>query len=49
MFTWILIAIAIAAIFGIINIEQIKNQALELYHKFQPHLQNILNKIKEKK
>lgn len=49
MFTWIIIAIAIATIFGLVNVEQLKSKALEIWSKFLPLFQKIMCKIKEKK
>ena len=42
MFTWILIAIVIAFIFGVIKVEQVKNAA----KKYGPQAREILNKAK---
>lgn len=49
MITWIIIAVAIAAIFGLVNIEQLKNKTMEAWSKLLPHVQKIISKIKEKK
>lgn len=42
MFTWILIAIVIAFIFGVIKVEQVKNAA----NKYAPQARELLNKAK---
>lgn len=42
MFTWILIAIIIAFIFGVIKVEQVKNAA----KKYAPQAKELLNKAK---
>ena len=42
MFTWILIALAIAFIFGVIKVEQVKDAA----KKYGPQARELLNKAK---
>ncbi len=42
MFTWILIALAIAFIFGVIKVETVK----ELAKKYEPQAREIFNKAK---
>ncbi len=42
MFTWILIALAIAFIFGVIKIETVK----ELAKKYEPQARELFNKAK---
>ncbi len=48
MFTWILIVIAIAAIFGLINLDEIKNKITTLYNKYLPEAKKYANQAKEK-
>ena len=42
MFTWILIILAVAFVFGVIKIEQIK----EFYKKHEPKVKEVLNNAK---
>lgn len=48
MFTWILIAIVIAAIFGLINLDNLKNKAITLWNKYLPEAKKYANQAKEK-
>ncbi|MBE6452534.1 MAG: hypothetical protein E7012_03480 [Alphaproteobacteria bacterium] len=48
MFTWIIIAIAIATIFGVINLKNIKSQSIEFWNKFLPIAQKTISETKSK-
>ena len=48
MFTWILIAIIIAAIFGLINLDNIKNKTITIWNKYLPEVKKYTNQTKEK-
>lgn len=48
MFTWILIAIAIAAIFGLINLEELKNKSIALCNRYLPQAKKYVNQAKTK-
>lgn len=45
---WILIAIIIAAIFGVIDLTKARGKAKELFQKASPYIKQALDKIKEK-
>ena len=45
MLTWILIAIIIAAIFGVIDLTKWRPWLVAQYRKYQPQLQEWLQKI----
>ena len=48
MFTWILIIIAVAAIFGLINLDEIKNKSIALWNKYLPEAKKYANQAKTK-
>ena len=48
MLSWIIIAIAIATIFGVINFKDLKNKLLQNYNKILPIAQKKLTEIKSK-
>ncbi len=48
MLTWILIAIIIAALFGVINFDQIREWLIKTWKKYWPEAQKLLNQAKEK-
>ncbi len=48
MLTWILIIFAIAAVFGIINIEKLKTDTVNFGKKAWPHIKQYLKGAQEK-
>lgn len=48
MLTWILIAIIIAALFGVINFEQIREWIILNWKKYWPEAQKLITKAKNK-
>lgn len=48
MLTWILIAIVIAALFGVINLNEIGQKSLQKAKKLQPHLKAWYQKAAHK-
>ena len=48
MLTWILIAIIVAALFGVINFDQIREWIISTWKKYLPEAQKLLNRAKEK-
>ena len=48
MLTWIIIAIAIATIFGVINIKELKTKTIELWKEYLPIAQQKITEAKSK-
>lgn len=48
MLTWILIAIIIAALFGVIDFKKIREWLISQWQKYWPEAQKYLNQAKEK-
>lgn len=48
MLTWILIAIIVAALFGVINFDQIREWLIKTWKKYWPEAQKLFNRAKEK-
>ena len=48
MFTWILIAIIVAALFGVINVDKVRAQLIELGKKYLPIAIKYYNIAKDK-
>lgn len=48
MFTWILIAIIVAALFGLINFDHIREWTIARSREAWPHIKAFLNRISEK-
>ncbi len=48
MFTWILIFIIVAALFGVIDFDKIRGQLLDLWHKYMPEAQKYISQAKSK-
>ena len=48
MFTWILIAIIIAALFGLINFDDIRAKLIDLWKKYGPQAQKYIADAKTK-
>ncbi len=48
MLTWILIAIIVAALFGLINFDQIREQIIKTWKKYWPEARKYLDQAKSK-
>lgn len=48
MFTWILLAIIVAALFGVINVDKVRAWIIEESRAAWPHLRNFFDKVQEK-
>ncbi|MBE6445704.1 MAG: hypothetical protein E7019_06640 [Alphaproteobacteria bacterium] len=48
MFTWILIALIIAVIFGVINVDNLRNKFIALWNKYLPVAKKYANNAKAK-
>lgn len=48
MLTWILIAIIVAALFGLINLDQIREKLIAAWKKYWPEAQKYLDQAKTK-
>ena len=48
MLTWILIAVVIAAIFGVINVESLRSKAISLWNQYLPMAKKYAEEAKAK-
>ena len=48
MLTWILIAIIVAALFGLINFDQIREQIITTWKKYWPEAKKYIDQAKTK-
>ena len=48
MLTWILIAIIVAALFGVIDFKQIREWLIKMWRKYFPEAKKLINQAKEK-
>ncbi len=48
MLTWILIAIIVAALFGVINFDQIRDWLIKMWKQYSPEAKKLLKQAKEK-
>ncbi len=48
MFTWILLAILIAALFGVINLDSVREWTVQKTREAWPHIQEFSHRVHEK-
>lgn len=48
MLTWILIAIIVAALFGVIDFKQIREWLISQWRKYSPEAKKLIDQAKEK-
>ncbi len=48
MFTWILLAILVAALFGVINLDQVREWTVQKSREAWPHIESFFHRVGEK-